>query len=211
MTRTARLWTVLVLNLALIGALVVVGTAAHSFGVLAEGADYLADAAGIGVALFALWLADRPSTPERPLGYPHATAIAALINGGWLLALSILVTFGALYRLVSGTPEVHGLPVLVVSTVATVVMLAGALILGADDDDGEVEGDDLTMRAILLDTVADAAAAAGVATTGAVILITQGLYWLDSTVALAIALIVGYHALGLVRRVTRVLQGPRDE
>jgi hypothetical protein len=41
MSRTARLWAVLVANLALVGALIGVGITAHSLGVWAEGADYL--------------------------------------------------------------------------------------------------------------------------------------------------------------------------
>ena len=53
----------------------------------------------------------------------------------------------------------------------------------------------------MLDTLADAAAAIGVAVSGAVILLTHGLYWLDSLVALVIAVVVGYHAVRLMRRV----------
>ncbi|MGD0069156.1 MAG: hypothetical protein ABSB76_37755 [Streptosporangiaceae bacterium] len=44
-------------------------------------------------------------------------------------------------------------------------MLAGALVLRGDDG-----SDDLNVRAVLLDTAADAAAAAGTAVSGAVIL-----------------------------------------
>jgi cobalt-zinc-cadmium efflux system protein len=211
MSRTLRLWIVLSLNLALIGVLVVVGISAHSIGVLAEGVDYLADAAAIGAALVALWLSKRPGSSVRPDGYPKATAIAAFINGGWLLGLSILVATSSVYRLVAGTPEVHGLPVLVVSAVAAVVMLIGALILGGDeDDDGDNEGADLAMRAVLLDTVADAATAAGVAISGGVIMAAHGLYWLDPAVALVIASIVSYHALALVRQSRMVLATPAD-
>ena len=49
MSRVQRLTVVLLLNLALITALVVAGLAAHSLAVLAAGADYLADGAAIGV------------------------------------------------------------------------------------------------------------------------------------------------------------------
>jgi cobalt-zinc-cadmium efflux system protein len=59
MTRTARLVVVMSLNLALVAALVVVGVAAYSLAVLAEGGDYLLDAAGVGLALFAIWLSVR--------------------------------------------------------------------------------------------------------------------------------------------------------
>jgi cobalt-zinc-cadmium efflux system protein len=202
-SRAQRLIVVLILNLALVAALVVVGIGAHSLGVLAEGGDYLLDAGGVGVALIALVLSRRPATARRPSGYPNATNIAALVNAGWLLLLEIVVAAAAVIRLATGTPEVHGLPVLVVSAVAAVAMAAGALILGEDTpDEGEAEGD-LSVKAVLLDTVGDAAAAAGVAGMGAIILVTGGWYWLDPAVALVIAVVVGYHALALVRKVLR--------
>jgi hypothetical protein len=78
--------------------------------VLAEGGDYLADAAAIGVSLLAMWLSARPVTPDRDFGHPRATKIAALVNGGWLLVLSVLVALGAVGRLVTGSWFARGLP-----------------------------------------------------------------------------------------------------
>ena len=201
MSRTRRLIVVLVLNLGLVVGLVAVGVTAHSIAVLAEGGDYLLDAAGVGVALLAIRLAARPRTRAGPEGYPNATTIAALVNAGWLLILELLVAAVALDRLVTGRVPVDGLAVLVVSGVAALVMLAGALILRGDEDEGDGEERDLSVAAVLLDTVADAAAAAGVAAVGAIIVATGGWYWLDPAVALTIAVVVAYHALALVRKV----------
>ena len=206
MTRTARLWVVLAANVVLVGVLITIGITAHSLSVWAEGADYLADAAAIGVSLLAINLASRPPTAKRPSGFPNATRYAAAVNAGWLLALSLLVAAGAVHRLAGGTHHVHGLPVLVVSSIAAAVMLAGALLLGGDlddDDDGDdaEEGHELNLRAVLLDTAADAAAAAGVAATGGIIFATGGNYWLDPAVALLIAIVVGYHSARLLIRV----------
>jgi cobalt-zinc-cadmium efflux system protein len=199
-SRTQRLTVVLVLNLSLVTALVVVGLAAHSLAVFAAGADYLADAA-IGVSLLAIWLA------ARPRGYPNATNLAALVNAGWLLILNTGIAIAAIQHLANGTHRVEGLPVLIVSAIAAVVMLAGALVLGgdADDDDGE---EDLNVKAVLLDTAADAAAAAGVAVSGAIILGADGLYWLDPAIALVIAVAVGYHALKLIRKIIAAVRSP---
>ena len=200
MTRSARLWVVLVANVALVGALLGVGVVAHSVGVWAEGADYLGDAAGIGVAI----LATRLETPtaHRPGGFPLATRHAALVNAGWLLLLTVLVAAGAIDRLVRGVHDVRGLPVLVVSGVAAAVMAAGAWLLGGDEAiPDEDEGGRLSIRAVLLDTAADAAAAGGVAAAGAVIFVSGGLYWLDPTVALVISVIVGFHAVQLLMRI----------
>jgi Co/Zn/Cd efflux system component len=117
-SRTRRLGVVLALNLGLVASLVVVGLAAHSLAVFAAGADYLADAAAIGVSLLAIWLASLP----------------------------------------------HG--------------------------------------------YANAAGAAGVAVSGAVILAADGWYWLDPATALVIAVIVGYHAAKLIRKIALALASP---
>jgi cobalt-zinc-cadmium efflux system protein len=217
-SRKQRLTVVLVANLLLVTALVAVGLAAHSLAVLAAGADYLADAGAIGISLLAIWLASRPPTPARPRGHPHATSIAALVNAGWLLVLNIIVAVAAVQHLATGAHRVAGLPVLITSGVAAVVMAAGALVLGGDTENGGGEGGggengggeggDLNVKAVLLDTAADSAAAAGVAVSGAVIFATGGFYWLDPATALVIALVVGYHALMLLRRIGAALRPP---
>ena len=201
MSRTQRLFVVLILNVALMAGLVAVGVTAHSLAVLAEGSDYLLDAAGVGVALLAIRLSARPASRARPQGYPNATSFAALINGGWLLVLELLVAGAAVDRLITGTPQVDGLPVLVVSGISALVMTGGALILHGDANEGEGEERDLSVAAVLLDTLADAAAAAGVAAAGGIILATEGWYWLDPAVALAVAVVVAYHAVTLIRKV----------
>ena len=206
-TRATRLTVVLLLNLALVAGLVLAGVSAHSVGVLAAGADYLVDAAAIGVSLLAIALARRPPSRRRPGGYPRATAYAALINVTLLVAVVILVATEAGRRLITGTGHVHGLPVLIASGVAAVAMLAGGLILRGDEDaEDDTEGDRANMRAVVLDTLADSAAAAGVAITGAIILAAPALAWLDPTIALVIAAVISYHALPLIRDVVRTLR-----
>ena len=195
MTRSKRFTVALVLNLLLVAGLVSVGIAADSLGVLAAGADYLADAAAIAVAIVANRLSER---------HPRADAFAALVNGGWLLVLSILIVAGSTDRLVSGTPEVHGLPVLVMSAIAAAAMTSAAVVLGRDVGEGD---EALSHRAVLLDTAADAASATGVAITGAVILATGSWNWLDPAVAVAIAVVIAYHAIRLLLKVREA--GPR--
>ena len=206
MDRSLRLWLVLVLNLALIAGLVVVGIVGHSLGVLAAGADYLADAAAIGVSLVAIRLAALPPTTSRPQGFPMATTWAALVNAGWLLVLSVVIMGAGIQRLVRGVGEVHGLPVLVVSVIGCVVMASAALVLWGDEDDDDDAGGNLNMRAVLLDTVADAGASGAVAIVGAVILATGGTYWLDPAVALVVSGVIAWHALRIVREATRRLR-----
>jgi cobalt-zinc-cadmium efflux system protein len=197
--------TVLALDLAMVVALIVVGVRAHSLAVLAEGADYIADAAGAALCLLALWLAAREPSERHPDGFPRATSFAALANAASLLAISVAVAVGAGYRLLTGAVEVSGRPVVIVSGIAAVVMAAAVIVLRgeADDDDS---GDALAMRAVLLDTIADVASAAGVAVVGVIMAVTHGWFWLDAAVALVVSLVVGSHAAALVRTVTTTLR-----
>jgi cobalt-zinc-cadmium efflux system protein len=186
-TSDKRLGLVLSVNLAMVLGLLLIGLLAHSLGVLAAGADYFGDALGAGLSLVAL----RMSRRER--GFPRATSFAAFANSSLLLLVTLVVMAEAVHRLSSGAPSIHGAPVVLASVVAALAMIACALILGD-------VGSDLSMQSVMLDTLADAAAAIGVAISGAIILLTKGTYWLDSLVALLIGLVIAYQAIKLLGR-----------
>jgi cobalt-zinc-cadmium efflux system protein len=84
------------------------------------------------------------------------------------------------------------------------LVLTSSAIEGNRDGDGLTD-QDLNIKTVLLDTAADAGAAAGVAVTGAIIFVTSRWNWLDPAVALAIAVVIGYHAAGLIWRVLGAL------
>jgi cobalt-zinc-cadmium efflux system protein len=188
----------LAVNLAMIFALLLVGLLARSLGVLASGADYLGDALGTTLALVAVKISAR-----RKPGQTRATSLAALANSTFLLIVTVCVAIAALHRLLAGAPAIHGAPVVIVSVIAAAAMVACALTLG--DADG-----DLGVESVMLDSLADAAAAIGVAISATIIVVADGLYWLDSAVALLIAVVVGYHAVKLIRRALADLRAKRE-
>ncbi len=195
MKQATRLTLVLILNLSMITGLVIVGLSSHSLGVLAAGGDFIADSAAIILGLLAIRIS------QHPHGHSKATSIVALINSVFLLFVTLFVVIEALQRLIGHTPTIEALPVLVISTISALVMIAGVFILRGDDSQ-----EDLHMRSVVLDTVADAASATAVAITGGVILIAKGFYWLDSAVALVIGLLIGYQALRLLSDVIKELR-----
>ena len=195
MSQRRRLSLLLGLNAGMIALLVIVGLLAHSLGVLAAGGDYIADSAAILLGIIAVTIRDRSA------GQSHATTYVALINGSLLVIVTGWVIVEAGRRLLTGTPEIHGLPVLFVSALATVVMLVGAVILGRD-----AGREDLHMRSVMLDTLSDAATSAAVAVTGGIIWVVNGLYWLDSVVAIGIALVIGVGAVRLLADVGQALR-----
>lgn len=195
MSQRRRLAILLALNVAMIAGLVIVGFAAHSLGVLAAGGDYVADSTAIGLGILAVTIRDRVGEQSR------APVYVAAVNGSALLVVSVLVLVAGIRRLVNGTPEIHGLAVLVVSAAATVVMLAGVLVLGTG-----AGNEDLHMRSVLLDTAADALASGAVAVSGAVIYATGRFYWLDSVLSVVIAAVVAVGVGRLLRDVVEALR-----
>ena len=190
-----RLTILLALNLAMIVGLIVVGFAAHSLGVLAAGGDYVADSTAIGLGIFAVAIRDRVGEQSR------APTVVAAVNATALLTVSVLVIVEGIRRLVHGTPTVHGLPVLIVSAIATAVMIVGVFVLGT-----AAGTEDLHMRSVLLDTISDALASAAVAVAGLVIYVTGRLFWLDPSLSLVIATVIAVSAIRLLLDAARSLR-----
>ena len=195
MSQRRRLTIVLALNVAMIAALVIVGIVADSLGVLAAGGDYVADSTAIALGILAVTMRSRNGKQSK------APTYVAGINATALLGVSAFVLVAGMRRLANGTPEIHGLPVLIVSAIATAVMLVGVFVLGTG-----AGSEDLHMRSVLLDTISDAVASAAVAIGGAVIYLTGRFYWVDSVLSVVIAVVIGAGALHLLRDVVRSLR-----
>src|ERR671910_1011609 len=101
------LGVVLALTLAFTAVEIVGGLLTGSLALLADAAHMLSDNVALAVALLAVWLAGRPTTPERSFGYQRAEILAALVNGLILVALSIWIFVEAYGRL-RDPPELLG-------------------------------------------------------------------------------------------------------
>jgi len=196
-TRELRLRLVLALNIALAAALVVTGVVAHSLGLFAAAGDTVTDVAAVLLSLLAVRMARRSPTVQRSFGYHRSTILAAQANAAAILIVSGVIVVEAIRRL-QDPPTVHGGVVLVVAGIAAMVNGVAALVLAGDHHD-------LNMRAVMLDTVGDAAANAGVALAGAVILITASYEWLDPAVSIVIAVIIAARAVRLLLQTADVL------
>lgn len=208
--REVRLRLALGLNVAIVAIQVVFGLAANSLGLLADAGHNLTDAAAVGASLVAVRLARRRPTSERSFGYHRGTILAAQANAATILAITVLIVYEGIRRLVH--PEtVSGGVVVVVAVGAAAANLVAALALreghahphgGHDHDEGE---GDLNMRSALLHMAGDALASIGVAAAGAVILLTGRFDRLDPVVSMGIGLLIAYQAWKLMRASTDVL------
>jgi cobalt-zinc-cadmium efflux system protein len=160
---------VLGLTLAFTVVEVVGGSLTGSLALLADATHMLSDNLALTLALVALWLAGRPSTPQRSFGYQRAEILAALANGVILVALAIWIFVEAWGRL-TDPPEVLAGWVALVAVVGLVVNVVSAAILA------RAGHDTLNMRAALRHVVADALGSGGVLAAAIVILVTGWRY-----------------------------------
>ena len=148
---------------------VVGGLMTGSLALLADAVHMLSDNVALALALAALWLAGRPSTPQRSFGYQRAEILAALVNGVILVALAIWIFVEAWGRLTDPPDVLAGWVALVAVAGLAVNVTAAAILARAGHDT-------LNMRAALRHVVADALGSAGVLAAALVILVTGWRY-----------------------------------
>jgi cobalt-zinc-cadmium efflux system protein len=149
------------------------------------------DAASLALALFAVWIAQRPATPERSFGYHRAEILAALANGVALVATAIWI-FVEAFRRLGDPPEPLGGVMLAVGAIGLVVNLVAAYIVS-----GGRHGS-LNMQAAYRHMLADVLGSIGVIAAGVVVL-TTGWAYADPLISIAIAILVLGGSWGVLR------------
>lgn len=172
----------LVLVTAFLGVEAAAGFLADSLALLADAAHMLSDSGSLGLALFAVWIAERPATPERSFGYRRVEILAALANGVALVAVAIWIFIEAGRRLMDPAEPLGGW-MLGVGVAGLAVNLAAAAILARRASDS------LNVRAALRHVVADVAGSLGVIGAAAAILVTGWVY-ADPVVSVLIGVLV---------------------
>ena len=175
---------------------VVGGVLTGSLALLADAVHMLSDNVAIALALGAVWLAARPSTPERTFGYKRAEVLVALANGVALVALAIWIFYAAVQRL-GDPPEVLGGWMLAIAVAGIGVNLAAAAILS------RARGG-LNVEAAFRHVLGDLLGSLGVAAAAVVILATG---WLeaDPVAGMLIAVLVLVSSWSILRDSTRIL------
>jgi cobalt-zinc-cadmium efflux system protein len=176
---------------------VVGGLLTGSLALLADAGHMLSDNLSLGLALFAVWLASRPATPERSFGYQRAEILAALLNGMTLVAISVWIFVEAYSRL-REPPEILGGPMLVIAALGLLVNAAGAMILSRSG------GKSLNVQGALRHVVADALGSIGVMVAALLIILT-GWRYADPLVSAAIGVLILGSSWSLLRDSTNIL------
>ncbi len=168
-----------------------------SLALLADAGHLLVDVGGLGVAVFAAWLASRPATAEMSYGYRRAEILGAATNGIALWAVAAAIVYEAVQRF--RMPHAISAPGMLA---VAVLGLAGTLAISALL--APADRDNLNVRAAFTHVLADAAAAIGTIAASLIILVT-GWTPADAVVGVGVAGLVLAGSWPLVREAVRIL------
>ena len=157
----------------------------------------LTDVAGVGLALLAIWFAEKPPTPQRTYGYYRFEILAAMTNAVVLIGISLYILYEA-YQRFKDPPEVQSAGMLGVASIGLLVNLAGMYILRA----GSTES--LNMKGAYFEVLSDMLTSIGVIIAG-VIMLTTGWYYADPLISAGIGLFILPRTWSLLKDAVGVL------
>lgn len=200
-TAGARHRTPLLIAFALTAAYMLVefvaGVVFDSLALLSDAAHMGTDVLGLGMALAAITLAQRPAVSQRTYGMYRLEVLAALANGVLLFAVAGYVLYEAYGRLFE-PPQVAGVPLMVVAVVGLVVNLISFRLLTAGSKES------LNVRGAYLEVLADTLGSVGVIVAG-VIIYTTGWRYADPLIGAAIGLFILPRTYRLTAQALRIL------
>lgn len=176
---------------------VIGGLISGSLALIADAGHMLTDTAALGLAWYAFRSSRRPATPERSYGHDRVQVLAALINSGALIVVSIWIAVEAARRLMAPEPVLGG-TMLVVAVLGLLANIAAFLVLHGGDRE------DLNMRGAILHVLGDLLGSLGAIVAAGVILAT-GWTPIDPILSVLVALLILRGAWSNLRRAWHVL------
>ena len=175
----------------------IVGFIINSLALISDAAHMGTDVLGLGMALAAITLANRPATSQHTYGLYRLEVLAPLVNGILLFGVAGYVIFEAIQRFSQPT-EVPGLPLLIVSTIGLVINLISFRLLSAGSKES------LNLKGAYLEVLADLVGSVGVI-LAAVVMLTTGWVYADAIVGVGIGLLILPRTWKLTRQALRIL------
>jgi cobalt-zinc-cadmium efflux system protein len=192
-----RLTLALAITASFLIAEIVGGILTGSLALIADGGHMASDAAALGLALGAIWLASRPPSQERTYGMHRAEILAAFVNSLALVLVAVYIFWEASGRF-SDPPEVSATPMLVIAAVGLGANLVSMSVLYRD------RGQSLNLRAAFLHVSGDALGSIGAIVAG-IIMLATGSFLADPVISVVIGALIVFSAVRITWDSTQVL------
>lgn len=172
------------------------GLRAHSLALISEAGHNVSDMLAIALSFVAVYFQRRPATDEKTFGYQRAGVLAAFVNALTLIVLAAWIAISAVHRLYA--------PVSVQPRLMMYVAAAGVLMNGAIATLLWKSSGDVNIRSVYLHMLGDTLSTAAVIAGGAAITVT-GAVWVDPVLSIAIAAMIIWSSVTIVRETLNIL------
>ncbi len=176
----------------------VTGWLFHSLALISDGLHMLSDALSLGFSAYAVSLGTRRADGKKTFGYKRFEVLAAFANGLTLTLLALFICVQAAQRLYS--PEiVQAKSMLGIAVIGLLVNIFAAWKLHHGEDEKTLNEESALWHiwGDLFSSLAAIVAALGI--------LWKGWQWLDPSLSLFIALVVGWGGIGVMRRSSHIL------
>ena len=193
------LWRILVLNVLVAISKIAVGILTGTVSIIADGLHSAVDGMSNVIGLVAQRVATQPPDEDHPYGHERFETLATLAIGGLLMLTAWEVLQVAGKHLFSGeAPEVG-----VIQFTVLIVTLGINLVVTFYERKKAIELKSSLLSADSAHTASDVWVTISVIFS--LIAVQLGLVWMDAVVALAIVVLIGYTAWGIVKQTSTVL------
>lgn len=173
------------------------GFVTNSLALTADAWHMLTDASALLFALVAAWVSTRPNDLSRTFGYYRTEILAAFLNGVFLCVVVAFILYDAVIRL-QNPSTVAASEMLAIAALGLVVNGLSAAILSRS------KSESLNVKGAFLHVISDLIGSVAVIAAGLIMYFTAW-YPADPIFSIAVAVLILYGALSLIRESANIL------
>jgi cobalt-zinc-cadmium efflux system protein len=176
---------------------IVTGLRAHSLALLSDAGHNFTDALALALAWFGVYLESKPADESKTYGYHRGGVLSAFVNALTLVALSGWILYESVLRLRHPQPVSEGIMMAVASLG---LVMNGGIMLAL----GRARHHDVNIRGAFVHMLGDALGSIAII-AGAIAMRYTGWQQLDPLLSMAIALLIVWTALDIIRETLNIL------
>lgn len=196
-TSGGRLLITLILNLIITIAEIIGGLISGSLSLISDALHNFSDGIAVVISYLAIRLNQKPKNSQYTFGLKRAQIIAAIINAGVLVAISIYLFVESYFRFIAPEP-IEARLMIIVATIGLLANTIGTLLLrtGAKNN--------INIRSAYLHLLSDAVSSVGVI-IGGIVIYLWNVYWVDPLLTVLISVYILKESFRIIKEALNIV------
>lgn len=182
----------------------VIGLIAGSMAIISDAINNLTDLFSCVVSLLGFKIASKPADKDHPYGHERVEYVTGMIISFIIIAVGIVLGYTAITALINKS---YGSEFTIASFIVLGVAIIGKILLGLFYNGMGKAIDSVSLKASKQDSFNDAISTGAVLAASLVAYFVPELSWLDPAMSIAIALLIIWSGIGLIKETVSPLIG----